>query len=137
MNINYHLTQVFAIVVISLSLLLLTDRKAIIPTITASSSSSITHPNCIAYDPSERSIRISCKSVHLGDIEHQLKVEDGDDILDKEEDGTWLLNAGLIIEKEPSWNRQTNDYAVLHGNRELNEKLGKFEVEEGFPRPIL
>jgi poly(beta-D-mannuronate) C5 epimerase len=151
------------------------DSNAIIPTITAASSSSITHPNCITYDPLERSIRVSCKSTYLSDIEHQLKIEDGDDILDKKEDGIWLLNGGLIIEKGAaltidskdtkwlkiiadgklaypiqvlgslkidsvkvtSWNPQTNNYAISQGNRELNEELGKYEVEEGFPRPYI
>ncbi len=46
-----------------------------------------------------RAIRITCNSAHLSDIEHQLKIEDGDDILDNKEDGIWLLNGGLIIEK--------------------------------------
>ena len=136
---------------------------------------SISDPNCISYDPSIRSIKITCKYAHLSDIEHQLKIEDGADIVAKTEDGTWLLNAGLIIEKGAvltidskdtkwlkiiadgkiaypievlgslkidsvkvtSWNPQTNDYATSEGNRVLNEKLGRYEVKEGFPRPYI
>jgi hypothetical protein len=66
-------------------------------TMAVPSALSISDPNCISYDPPMRSIKITCNSAHLSDIEHQLKSEDGDDILDKKEDGTWLLDAGLII----------------------------------------
>jgi hypothetical protein len=53
----------------------------------AASALSIFDPNCISYDPSIRSIKITCKYAYLSDIEHQLKIKDGDDILDNKVTG--------------------------------------------------
>ena len=51
---------------------------------------------CISYDASEKSIIISCGSVHLTDIANQINEQN---VIKKESDGNWLLNAGIIIEK--------------------------------------
>ena len=51
---------------------------------------------CISYDASEKSIIISCGSVHLTHIANQINEQN---VIKKESDGNWLLNAGIIIEK--------------------------------------
>ena len=53
--------------------------------------------SCIAYNPEEKVITITCKSATLTDINNQLK---DPDVLHKETtNGVWLLNAGIIIEQ--------------------------------------
>ena len=51
---------------------------------------------CISYDHSKKSIVISCGSVHLTDIANQINEQD---VIKKESDENWLLNASIIIEK--------------------------------------
>lgn len=51
---------------------------------------------CISYDASEKSIIISCGSAHLTDIANQIN---GQNVIKKESDGNWLLNASIIIQK--------------------------------------
>lgn len=53
--------------------------------------------SCIAYNPEEKVITITCKSATLTDINNQLK---DPDVLHKETtNGVWLLNAGIVIEQ--------------------------------------
>lgn len=60
-------------------------------------SSSTPSRFCIAYNPEEKVITISCKSATLTDINNQLKEPD---VLHKETtNGVWLLNAGIVIEQ--------------------------------------
>ena len=51
---------------------------------------------CISYDHSKKSIVISCGSVHLTDIAYQINEQD---VIKKESDENWLLNASIIVEK--------------------------------------
>ena len=114
---------------------------------------------CISYDYSEKSIVISCDSVHLTDIANQINEQN---VIKKESDGNWLLNAGIIIEKGAkwlkiladgnvahdihvygsliidsirltSWNPSTNDYAQSYGSRETSGKI----THPGAPRPFI
>jgi hypothetical protein len=60
-------------------------------------SSSTPSSSCIAYNPEEKIITITCKSATLTDINNQLK---NPDVLHKETtNGVWLLNAGILIEQ--------------------------------------
>lgn len=60
-------------------------------------SSSTPSSSCIAYNPEEKIITITCKSATLTDINNQLK---DPDVLHKETtNGVWLLNTGIIIEQ--------------------------------------
>jgi mannuronan 5-epimerase len=53
--------------------------------------------SCVKYDPAEKIIRVICKYTTLTEIQDQLR---DPSILHKETlDGVWLLNAGIIIEK--------------------------------------
>ncbi|MBV9178074.1 MAG: hypothetical protein JO297_13665, partial [Nitrososphaeraceae archaeon] len=54
--------------------------------------------SCISYDPVRRLITVSCKSATLTDIYNQLK---NPDVLDKDpqQQGVWLLNANITIDK--------------------------------------
>ena len=54
--------------------------------------------NCISFDSSERVITVTCKTSTLTDIYNQINDKN---IIDKEtQDGVWLLNAGIVIEKD-------------------------------------
>src|SRR5215207_3231715 len=62
-----------------------------------SSSAPLSSSECIAYNPEEKVITITCKSTSLTDINNQLN---DPDVLHKETtNGVWLLNAGVIIEQ--------------------------------------
>ena len=54
--------------------------------------------SCISYDPLRRLITVSCKSATLTDIYNQLK---NPDVLNKDpqQQGVWLLNANITIDK--------------------------------------
>jgi mannuronan 5-epimerase len=53
--------------------------------------------SCVKYDPAEKIIRVICEFTTLTEIQDQLR---DPSILHKETlDGVWLLNAGIIIEK--------------------------------------
>lgn len=49
---------------------------------------------CVKYDASTRLITVTCKSANLGIVENVLR---NPEILRKERDGSWLLNANLTI----------------------------------------
>jgi len=55
--------------------------------------------SCIKYDSSEEIISISCKGANLTGVYNQLK---DPNLLrkDVDSDGVWLLNAGIVIEKD-------------------------------------
>jgi mannuronan 5-epimerase len=67
-------------------------------TINGVASASLPVSGCINYDSSQRTVIISCASANLSDIYNQLH---DNNILSKESsnDNTWLLNAGLTIQK--------------------------------------
>ena len=66
-------------------------------TISTTAPASASNQNCISYDPSNKIITIKCKSATLTDIDNQLS-DDG--ILDRQiNNGVWLLNAGILVDK--------------------------------------
>ena len=84
-------------------------------------SNSIKNSQCISYDSSEKSLVISCGSVHLTDIANRINEEN---VIKKESDGNWLLNAGVIIEsgatlildpQDTKWLKILADGNVAHG----------------------
>jgi mannuronan 5-epimerase len=72
----------------------------------ATSSSPSSDESCVSYDPPNRTITIRCKSASLTDIHNQLN---DDSVLDKQADGVWLLNAGIIIDKGAVLNIDSKD----------------------------
>jgi poly(beta-D-mannuronate) C5 epimerase len=88
--------------------------------------------NCISYDDSERTIAITCKSAHMTDIYNQLRDHQ---ILDRQSNGIWLLNANLTIDKgatlvidptDTSWlkiiaDERTLSYGIrVHGSLKID-----------------
>jgi hypothetical protein len=66
-------------------------------TISPTAPTSASNQNCISYDPSNKIITIKCKSATLTDIDNQLN---DDSILDRQaNNGVWLLNAGILVDK--------------------------------------
>ena len=85
--------------------------------ISANTTSAIAAPspsnaNCISYDPSNRIITIKCKSATLTDIDNQLN---DDSILDRQanNNGVWLLNAGILVDKGAVLNIDSKDVKWL------------------------
>ncbi len=67
--------------------------------------------NCIDYDSSARMITIRCKSASMTDIDNQIN---DDSILTKQNgNGTWLLNAGILVDKGAVLNIDSKDVKWL------------------------
>lgn len=80
----------------------------------SATSSSAPSSSCIAYNPEEKVITITCKSATLTDINNQLK---DPDVLHKETtNGVWLLNAGIIIEQDATLYINSTDTSWLKIN---------------------
>ena len=62
---------------------------------------------CVQYEAKQKLIHINCKSIHLSDINQQLnnasilrpEINDGTNV-DTSNGKVWILNAGIVIEKE-------------------------------------
>jgi hypothetical protein len=74
----------------------------------SSSSSSYTASpsSCITYDPTARLITISCQSAHLTDVYNQVN---NHNILEKQPQGVWVLNANVTINKGSTLNIDPTD----------------------------
>jgi parallel beta-helix repeat protein len=65
------------------------------------------HANCISYNPSTRTITVSCSSARLTDIHHQ--IHDSNILAKQSPAGTWLLNANIVIAKEATFHIDSTD----------------------------
>jgi poly(beta-D-mannuronate) C5 epimerase len=74
----------------------------------SSTAASPTSPasSCIAYNPTARTITVSCTSARLSDVFNQLH---DDSILVKQSPGTWFLNANLVIAKGATFHIDSTD----------------------------
>jgi poly(beta-D-mannuronate) C5 epimerase len=76
----------------------------------STSASSHSDENCIGYDSSIRIITIRCKSATLTDIHKHLN---DNSVLDKQADGIWLLNAGIVIANDATFTVDSKDTTWL------------------------
>jgi mannuronan 5-epimerase len=65
------------------------------------------HLGCINYNPSARTISISCTSARLTDIDN--KLHDSSILAKQSPAGVWLLNANLVIAKGASFSIDSTD----------------------------
>jgi parallel beta-helix repeat protein len=65
------------------------------------------HTNCINYNPSTRTITVSCSSARLTDIHHQ--IHDSNILAKQSPAGTWSLNANIVIAKEATFHIDSTD----------------------------
>ena len=65
----------------------------------SSTPPSVTSPtsSCISYDPSTRTISVSCNSARLTDIDN--KLHDSSVLVKQSPNGVWFLSANLLIAK--------------------------------------
>jgi mannuronan 5-epimerase len=80
--------------------------KSSISTATNTVPSPSPSESCVSYDPPNRTITIKCQSASLTDIHNQLN---DDNVLNKQADGVWLLNAGIMIDKGAVLNIDSKD----------------------------
>ena len=92
-------------------------------------SSSSSQPNsnsppagCINYNPSTRTITVSCSSARLIDIDNTLH---DSSILSKQSpaDGIWFLNANLVIAKGATFHIDSTDTKWLKINSKVTHRL--------------
>jgi parallel beta-helix repeat protein len=104
----------------------------------ATSTHSSTSPLCITYDSKERLITITCHSANLSNIDKQLK---DSTILKKESSSgvggvgvaaaaVWLLNAGLVIDKEATFYINSTDTKWL---KIISAADGKKDGGDAYP----
>lgn len=80
------------------------SQVALMPNATAQEKTS----ECVKYESKQKLIHIHCKSIHLSDIDEQLnnasilhsEPNDGTTNEDTSKGKVWILNAGIVIEKE-------------------------------------
>jgi len=71
-------------------------------------SAASTPPNCINYNPSTRTITVSCgSSPRLTDIDN--KLHDGSILVKQSTNGVWFLNANLVIAKGATFHIDSTD----------------------------
>jgi poly(beta-D-mannuronate) C5 epimerase len=99
-------------------------------TIQSSSSSPSSQPNsaspvgCINYNPSTRTITVSCNSARLTDIDN--KLHDNSVLAKQSPTGTWFLSANLLIARGAVFHIDPTDTKWLKiNNKEIGSSLAK------------
>src|SRR5215475_9782160 len=101
-HIDYQWPLRILSIFLSITLLLLSGEFSVINSTVALSNDSSTNEKerCISYNKLEKIITVGCvggnSSTHLVDIHNKLQDRD---VLDREPNGVWLLNAGIVIER--------------------------------------
>jgi len=90
-------------------------------------SSSSSQPNtsisgCINYNPSTRTITVSCSSARLTDIDN--KLHDGSILAKQSPTGTWFLSAKLVISKGATFHIDSTDTKWLKINSKVDRSGG-------------
>ena len=110
-----------------------TGAKAITEGNTIQSSSS-SQPNsnsppagCINYNPSTKTITVSCSSARLTDIDNTLH---DSNILSKQypADGVWYLNSNLVIAKGATFHIDSTDTKWLKISSKVTHSAACYEV---------
>jgi mannuronan 5-epimerase len=99
------------------------------------------YASCVTYDPADKIIRITCEYTNLTEIHNQLR--DSGLIHKETPDGVWLLNAGLIVEKNATlyinstdalWLKIKSDGETAHAIRVLGSlKIDSVKVSSWNP----
>jgi poly(beta-D-mannuronate) C5 epimerase len=89
-------------------IMLLNGDVSVINSATALSDNALTteEEGCIAYDRTQRTITIGCGNLHLSDI--HIKLQDRN-VIDRQTNGVWLLNAGIVIERSSTLTIDSKD----------------------------
>ena len=105
---------------------------------TSSTTPTITHASlisCISYDPSTRTITVSCSSTRLSDVYNALN--DSNILAKKSPAGTWFLSANLVIAKGASFHIDPTDTRWLKINSKVENgsrasKIGPASIIDVF-----
>ncbi len=103
MNLDiYSLNMIMILLLVSFVLITLA-QIGIMPSATAQSKTS----QCVQYEAKQKLIHINCKSIHLSDINEHLtnasilrSESNASTNTDTDNGKVWILNAGIVIEKE-------------------------------------
>ena len=93
---------------------------------TPTQSSNGSPSSCINYDPSTRTITVSCSSARLTDIDN--KLHDGNILTKQSPNGEWFLSANLLIAKGATFHIDSTDARWL--------KIGSSPVTSGAPSSV-
>jgi poly(beta-D-mannuronate) C5 epimerase len=97
------------------------------PSFTTSSSNTTTtsttsNSNCISFDPTNRTITVTCNSARLSDVYKILN--DSNSLARQTPAGTWFLNANLVIAKEATLHIDPADTKWLKINSKTESSSG-------------
>jgi mannuronan 5-epimerase len=87
-----------------------------------SQSNTATPGECITYDPSKRTISISCSSARLTDIDN--KLHDSSILAKQSANGVWFLNANLVVAKGATFHIDSTDTKWLKINSKVERSGG-------------
>ncbi len=82
------------------------------------------HGSCINYNPSTRTITVTCSSARLTDVDN--KIHDNDILLKQSPDGVWFLRANMVIAKgatfsidptDTKWLKISSEQAITTAHR--------------------
>ena len=105
-------------------------------TITSSSSTSsrqsstAPHNGCINYNPSKRTITVSCSSARLTDIDN--KLHDASILARQSPTGVWFLNANLVIAKGATFHIDSTDTKWLKIGSKVTRVYGSAKMAPAY-----
>jgi parallel beta-helix repeat protein len=88
----------------------------------SSQSNTASPGGCINYDPSTRTITVSCNSARLTDIDN--KLHDSSILAKQSPAGTWFLSAKLVISKGATFHIDSTDTKWLKMNSKVDRSGG-------------
>jgi mannuronan 5-epimerase len=92
------------------------------PSSPSTQSSNASPSSCINYDPSTRTITVSCSSARLTDIDNRL--HDSSILAKQSPNGVWYLNANLVIAKGATFHIDSTDTKWLKISSKVTRSAG-------------
>ena len=95
-----------------------------------SSASLLSAGGCINYNPSTRTITVSCSSARFTDIDN--KLHDSSILTKQSPDGVWFLNANLVITKGATFHIDSTDTKWLKISSKVTHGVGVTRIAAAY-----
>ncbi|MGC1930242.1 MAG: hypothetical protein WA667_14810, partial [Candidatus Nitrosopolaris sp.] len=92
------------------------------------------HNGCINYNPSKRTITVSCSSARLTDIDK--KIHDASILARQSPAGLWFLNANLVIAKGATFHIDSTDTKWLKISSKVTRVYGSARIAPAYVMDI-
>jgi poly(beta-D-mannuronate) C5 epimerase len=97
------------------------DNKGLVSNISASNTT-ISNSHCVSFDPTNRTVTITCSSARLSDVYKTLN--DSNILTRQTPEGTWFLSANLVIAKGATFHIDPTDTKWLKINSKSESSSG-------------